>query len=523
MTGLSSVVFLQFFGPEGELWRESVGALVDASGGVVLAGADLPGAFRGRGWTADGRFVTVADVLAIDLSRGLGVVRVEGKSLPRPMQRAATLEISDSEPVTLVAPSMPSSPRASRGTIASADDGPPAFRYEGPSTERGGLVLNADGELAGIVLPTDDERATAGLAAEAFVPLLAGTSPRTLESFYRNEYEGTWRFHIDRARSQLAAQRFAESLTHYLEGIRLHPYALDGEEIRLGTALLGAIERARASARYALALGPIEELLALEATPGIVHVHAGRLFLEMGRHEAAVEQLLLAARVGGSDLESVAYWLKRAYLGWAQGLAASGRLEDSLRVLEEAYRQLGSDAVLAFEVGKARMAIGDYEGARIALEDSLSLDPGMEPVVRPVLDEVYRHLGDDGVLTIDIPRDTRLIPVDVWIDRRTRTTLYIDSGASWTFITRELAMELGINPDAVARRARFSTANGDVVLPVVVLDEVNFRGFIVRNVEAGIGNLDSSFGGGVLGNNFLRHFTITIDRPRGKMTFEIPR
>jgi hypothetical protein len=58
----------------------------------------------------------------------------------------------------------------------------------------------------------------------------------------------------------------------------------------------------------------------------------------------------------------------------------------------------------------------------------------------------------------------------------------------------------------------------------VVLDEVNFRGFVVHDVEAAVGDLSSdSFRGGVLGNNFLKHFSITIDRPRGKMTFETAR
>ena len=169
------------------------------------------------------------------------------------------------------------------------------------------------------------------------------------------------------------------------------------------------------------------------------------------------------------------------------------------------------------------MGLQQYNLARIAMEDALSVDPGMVDIIGPLLDEIYRHLGDDGVLTIDIPSDTRLIPVDVWINRRNHSTLYIDSGASWTFITRDLALSLGIDPDRTGRHARFSTANGTVDLPVVILDEINFRGFTVRNVEAGIGNLGPTLGGGVLGNNFLRHFKITIDRPNGKMTISDPR
>ena len=247
------------------------------------------------------------------------------------------------------------------------------------------------------------------------------------------------------------------------------------------------------------------------------------MYVELDRFDDAVRQFWLAVDSAGVDPEIVRSDLVRAYRDWARRLREGGRPSEAVRVLDEALARFPVEAVLLVEAGRARAAIRDWEGARIAFEDAISLEPELAAIIGDELDDVYRRLGGDGILTVEIPRDTRLIPADVWIDRKAHATLYLDSGASWSFITPDVAARLGVDPRRVGRHARFSTANGEVDLPVVVLDEVNFRGFVVRNVEAAVGELSGSLGGGVLGNNFLRHFTITIDRPNGRMTIQDPR
>lgn len=519
---IRKLVFLQFFERGGDLRRECAGVLVDDGRVAVVSAEDLVGAYRGRGWTRGGSFHEVGDVVEYDTRLGLGAVSLAGSRRIRGdgLEVAAAIA-DDTTPVYAVTSSGAGKHAVRRGTLESV--GGEMF-FRGPAGERGGVVLSADGFWVGMLLSEANSLpATRVVPATRVGGFLASRMAVALAAFHDTEFEGTARYHLERARRWLQGGEPLRALREYVAAMRIEIDALEGEEVRFGTALLRSLEAARATGQFDPVLEPVEILLGFEGTPRLIYLHAGRLYLDLSRYEEAVRYLGLALTASSVDSRAVRPVLQGAYYDWARSLRRRTRDLDAVSVLQEAITILPNDAVLMLELGRARAAIQDYNGARLALEEALGLDPGMAAVINPELDEIYRHFGDEGVLTIDIPRDTRLIPVDVWLERRAHATLYIDSGASWTFISRELAERLGINPDRVARRGQFSTANGDVSLPVVVLEEVNFRGFVVHNVEAAIGELNSSFGGGVLGNNFLRHFTITIDRPRGKMTIANPR
>lgn len=522
----SRLIAVQFFDRDGALWRESIAALVDDRGTAVVAADDLLGAYRARGFTASGALRAIDAVLAYEAEAGVAAVRLVDDRLGAAGPRGLSLADDERELETaafVFAPGELGALRIGRGAVEPGDV-PGRATFSGTALATSGIVLDAEGRLAGVLLPESDGAPSHRVAAAAVVDRVRrSASAMTIESFYVSEYEGTVRYHLDRAHAFLDAGRPVAALGEFASALRIDLRALEGEELALGAALLRALDEARATSRVAVVLGPIETLLRYDGAPSVVWIHAGRLYLDLARYEDAVRWLGLAARSSTADLDAIRPFLLRAYREWVRELIASGRFVTAIDVLARALDELGNDAQLLFELGRAHMGLQQYNLARIAMEDALSVDPGMVDVIGPLLDEIYRHLGDDGVLTIDIPSDTRLIPVDVWLNRRTHSTLYIDSGASWTFITRDLALSLGIDPDRTGRHARFSTANGTVDLPVVVLDEVNFRGFTVRNVEAGIGNLGPTLGGGVLGNNFLRHFKITIDRPRGKMTISDPR
>jgi len=517
---LRSLVFLQLFDRQGELRRETVAVPLGAGRWGVLAD-DLLGAVRGRGWTLAGRYHAVETVTAFDLDLGLATLTLSGAP-GRSLERGALPE-DPTVPVYLVVASPAATPVVTAGTHAPGRDGR-GHRFEGAADPDGGVVLDRQGRLVGFV-PRSPDGTPAGklLLAPTLEALGAPVDRRSLETLQQDVYAGTARAHVDRALRHLEEDEAVSALSEFLEALRLRADAIEGLELRLAAALLSAIDEARATGAVHRVQLLIEELLATAAAPGVVHLHAGRLYTDVARYALAVEHLLRSLHPGGADEAAVRPWLRRAYLGWARDLRLAGRAGEAERVLIDAVGRLTRDAVLFFELGRARAALGDWEGARYAMEEALALDPGMASIIGPELDEVYRHLGTDGVLTVDIPRDTRLIPVEVFVNRRAHATLFLDSGASWTFITPAFAAQLGIDAGRVSRRGRFSTANGQVELPVVVLREVNFRGFVVADVEAAIGELDGSLGDGVLGNNFLRHFTITIDRPNGKMTFESPR
>ena len=51
--------------------------------------------------------------------------------------------------------------------------------------------------------------------------------------------------------------------------------------------------------------------------------------------------------------------------------------------------------------------------------------------------------------------------------------MLLDSGASVTVITREMADSLGIRPEHVVQTETFSTANGLTEMPIVYIQSIN--------------------------------------------------
>ncbi len=121
-----------------------------------------------------------------------------------------------------------------------------------------------------------------------------------------------------------------------------------------------------------------------------------------------------------------------------------------------------------------------------------------------VSDEVMprQNLASDG--TIEVPRG---------FDGHYRVTLEIDgaevpfivdTGASDLVLSRDDAMRVGIDPDALAYLGRAQTANGTVPMARVVLDRVSLGGVVERDVGASVngGDMDAS----LLGMSYLARF-----------------
>jgi clan AA aspartic protease (TIGR02281 family) len=522
-----SLVFLQTFDRRGRLHAQTSAALLRDRTAVLGAPAVL-GAVSGRGWSLSGAFYRIGDSVAFDATTRLVAVRLEGAA-PGPALRLRAAAPDPTEPVFVASPSPAGTSSFTVGRLVAMsplEGDEPGWSFEGDAPAEGGWVLDSKGRAVGLLVPRADESGLEWVAAASVDSLLASPYVRSLELLNVEEYDGTARCHLDRALALVRERAWSGALDEFLGVARIDPELLASRDTPVGAAVLGAIEEARAGARYGETVGRIEEFL--DRVPGLraARVHAGRLFVEAGRYEAAVRSLL-GALDAGEDSNRARFLLFEAFASWGDSLLRAGRARQAAGVFERGLVHTEGDASLLFGLGRARAALRDYDGARIAMEEALIRDGGLAEVVEPELEDVYRHLGGEGILTVDIPSDSRLIPVDVLISvgrGRDIETMYIDSGASWTFLTREFADRLGIVVTPDTRHAVFATANGEVTLPVVVLDEVNFRGFVVHDVEAAVGDLSSdSFRGGVLGNNFLKHFSITIDRPRGKMTFETAR
>lgn len=105
--------------------------------------------------------------------------------------------------------------------------------------------------------------------------------------------------------------------------------------------------------------------------------------------------------------------------------------------------------------------------------------------------------------------------VQVRINERVSAPFLVDTGASDVLLPKKVADELGIRTGPETRTVRYTTANGIVEHPIVLLDSVDLGGARVEDVPASISpNMEM----GLLGLSFFNHFTYRVDAAAGLIT-----
>ena len=111
--------------------------------------------------------------------------------------------------------------------------------------------------------------------------------------------------------------------------------------------------------------------------------------------------------------------------------------------------------------------------------------------------------------------------VQVKLNDRALGNFIVDTGASYTVISKATARELAINLKKNVKNVRLQTANGFIDAPLVTLDSIEVGGMRVGNLMAAVH--DFSHDGsvtGLLGLNFLSHFRIDIDTKNRVLVLE---
>jgi len=136
-------------------------------------------------------------------------------------------------------------------------------------------------------------------------------------------------------------------------------------------------------------------------------------------------------------------------------------------------------------------------------------DPGFAAASEP---------ADDGrVYRISVQRAGTSMLVPVRLNGRVTAPFLIDTGASDVLVPQAVADRLGLASGSEARTKRYSTANGVVEHPVVMLSSVSLGGATVENVPASVSpNMEV----GLLGLSFFNHFTYNVDTASGVVTLQ---
>lgn len=118
-------------------------------------------------------------------------------------------------------------------------------------------------------------------------------------------------------------------------------------------------------------------------------------------------------------------------------------------------------------------------------------------------------------LRIPFERVGTLMRVNVRLNDALIAPFYIDTGASGIALPPQFAQRLGIRVGPQTPHVLVSTANGEVMRPVVMLDSVELGGARVEHLEA---TLNPSMDVGLLGGSFFNNFVYRVDAAQGVIT-----
>ncbi|PID57757.1 hypothetical protein CSB45_05900 [candidate division KSB3 bacterium] len=113
--------------------------------------------------------------------------------------------------------------------------------------------------------------------------------------------------------------------------------------------------------------------------------------------------------------------------------------------------------------------------------------------------------------------------VDVTINNRITRPFAVDTGASYTVISPEIANALFLTPAYNAPQVTLQTANGRIKAALVNLERVRLGSLETPNITAAIHDMqDASHISGLLGLNVLKRFQMTVDSMHHQLIFKTP-
>lgn len=156
-----------------------------------------------------------------------------------------------------------------------------------------------------------------------------------------------------------------------------------------------------------------------------------------------------------------------------------------------------------------------------ALSEKPSQEIAMVAAGSQLPSAAYR--GTASQITVPLKNNRNALMVDAVLtqgDSRAIGTFIIDTGATYTSISQEMAEQMGLDLQH-CEKVYITTANGRIEVPKVVIDTLSVNGLEAHNVEATVIQVrrGSSFSG-LLGLSFIRQFVLTIDPQAGQLIFQ---
>ena len=123
--------------------------------------------------------------------------------------------------------------------------------------------------------------------------------------------------------------------------------------------------------------------------------------------------------------------------------------------------------------------------------------------------------------SVELKKRGNTAVVEATINDLTQADFILDTGATYTVISSDVAHRVNIDLDKSYPKVRLQTANGIIDAPLVTLESVDINGMRVADVTAAVHDFshDGSVSG-LLGLNFLNHFRMNLDAENGILVLE---
>ncbi len=382
------------------------------------------------------------------------------------------------------------------------------------------LPNNATASIT-IVERADPEANLAILSLES-PPATATASLPTLEALARMTYEDTAAEQRHLAEKRATAQRWEEALAHWKRAIELDSSLRRDSEAALAEAFLNASAAALQQERRADAHSRLLEAVDWLPEHAGMRLRLAESYAQQGDYREAIEQYLLALDLSPAPAPDIAKAIVQAYRDWGQELLRQGDFSTAASLFRESLQIDATNGALYFALGQAEFRRQAFEAAIQAFETAVAYEPGLRGEVEPYLTKARALLGGPETVVITFPPGSTRVEVSVVVNGRMQLPFIIDTGASMTLIPAWAAETLGYRPQATSEWIRVQTAGGPRRLPYASLSRIEIQGLGLSNLPVLFGDLPGyDANRGLLGMDFLRHFSMAVDHDLGRMTLRL--
>ncbi len=344
----------------------------------------------------------------------------------------------------------------------------------------------------------------------------------TLDALARVTYEDTPAEQRHLAEKRAMAQRWEEALGHWKRAVELDSSLRRDHEAALAEAFLNASAAALQQERRADAHARLLEAADWLPEHGGIRLRLAESYARLGEAREALEQYWLALELLPAQATDITNAIVRVYRDWGQALLRQGDFTAAANLFREALQIDSTNGGLYFALGQAEFRRQAFEAAIQALENAMAYEPGLRGEVEPYLRKARALLGGPETVVITFPPGSSRIEVSVMVNGRMQLPFIIDTGASMTLIPAWAAEMLGYRPQATSEWIRVQTAGGPRRLPYASLSRIEIQGLGLSDLPVLFGDLpgyDASRG--LLGMDFLRHFSMAVDHDLGRMTLRL--